>query len=554
MLFKSFFEKFKPVPKTKNNWLMPFRKSSVKVNMKTVKFDRTKDFDPKKNDIFSEVKRPTTFTNLQKVDSFVINSEPINSQKKELEDKLANEQLFSKVHNTPKKSSNLSIIILGILIIVIAVTGLYLYSSNKNKDKNQTVSDCKKYLADQKNKGFSTDKSCDLKLAWNEAIFADTKIATQFENIKKDINKQTSDQQSQIVQLDKDIRSNKQSLASIDASFEKDIQGNANLDPITIADKQLLLNVLKVLLAQKDKQITTFTNQFNYLVKISPDIDSQKEQTQLKNFTNLAKAEKYAQFASLTDLYNGYKQKLIDKNSEEWFKKSLENPELFKYKVLVGDEFKNLIDSYKFENTTPPNNDLINILGDEAADKHIIQIAEARGYKKRPVAVEAGLVSIGSDKLQPSAKNAFEALVSSAEEDGVRIGLVSGYRSINDQTSLFQTRFRNESLNINKGRVYTNSEIVSGKADEAINKVLSASSIPGYSRHHIGYTIDITDLNSKNDFTLFADTPGYKWMSANNYFNAKRFGFTPSYPPGASNQGPEPESWEYVYIGVDALK
>ena len=91
-------------------------------------------------------------------------------------------------------------------------------------------------------------------------------------------------------------------------------------------------------------------------------------------------------------------------------------------------------------------------------------------------------------------------------------------------------------------------------ADEIIDRMLQTSTIPGFSKHHTGYTLDITDLTSGMDFTEFAQTEGFKWISANNYLNAKRFGFIISYPEGVTNQGPEPEAWEYVWVGVEVLK
>jgi hypothetical protein len=554
MLFKSFFEKFQPAPKPKNNWLMPFRKSGVKVNMKSIKFDRFGGVSSATTGIQTENRRPTMLPNLQKIDSFVADQVVDSSQKQQNQDKLNGEALFSKIHNTRKNPINFGLVSLAVAILAISSVGIYLYSTNKANEKKRIVEECNKYVLEKKSKGFIPDKSCDIKLSWYENLTSDSKANTQFESIKKNLDKQESDQLSQIAQLDKDIRSARQNLAGLDPNFEKDLQGVSNLTPINILDKQLLLASLKALLIQKDKLIASTVSQFSSIVKISTDTDSQKEQLQLKNYDNLAKTEKYAQYPSLVESYNKFKQVLVENNSDDWYKKSLESPDLYKFKVLAGDEFKSLIDNSKFENTTPPNNDLISILGDDAADKHIIQVAESRGYKKRPIALEANLVGSNGFRLQTAAKNAFESMIAAAQGDGVSIGLVSGYRSINDQKSLFQTRFRNESLNINKGKVYSDAEVVSGKADEAINKVLSASSIPGYSRHHLGYTVDITDLNAKNDFTLFAETQGYKWMSSNNYFNAKKFGFAPSYPPGASNQGPEPESWEYVYIGVEGLK
>src|SRR5690606_25521512 len=39
-----------------------------------------------------------------------------------------------------------------------------------------------------------------------------------------------------------------------------------------------------------------------------------------------------------------------------------------------------------------------------------------------------------------------------------------------------------------------------------------------------------------------------------NYANAKRFGFIPSYPPDGGKQGPEPEPWEFVWVGVEVIR
>ena len=65
--------------------------------------------------------------------------------------------------------------------------------------------------------------------------------------------------------------------------------------------------------------------------------------------------------------------------------------------------------------------------------------------------------------------------------------------------------------------------------------------------------MDVTDLGSGKDFTDFGSTRAYEWLSSDNYLNAKRFGFIPSYPQGAGKQGPDPEPWEYVWVGEDRL-
>ncbi len=95
-------------------------------------------------------------------------------------------------------------------------------------------------------------------------------------------------------------------------------------------------------------------------------------------------------------------------------------------------------------------------------------------------------------------------------------------------------------------------KIISGESDKEINDILITRSIPGYSKHHTGYTIDIGCGNYLLDYS-FADTECFDWLAVNNYENAKRFGFIPSYPENSGKQGPEPEPWEYVWVGEDVL-
>ena len=550
MLFKSLFEKLQPNPKAKNNWLMPFRNSGVKVNLKSVNFDRSKrngETRPRNTEFFNAPRRPVILPNIQKVDSFL--DTPVS-----LSSILQKETMFAKIHNDKKRNTRWGTPILILLILGFVAAGLYLFSLNKIKDKQNIVDECNRFVMNQKTKGFVSGSTCDPNLSWFDYPFADARANTQFDSIKKSIDKQINDQKIQINNLDKDIRTTKQNLANISPNFEKETPELANNVANTVTDKQNLLNTLKNTLVQKDLLIITLTSQFAYLIKVSPEVDSQKEQTQIKNFEGLSKSEKYVQHKDLSDMFNRFKQNIISVKSADWYTKSLESGNFYSYKILFADEFKNLIDGTKFLDTVSPSDTFISITGDDGADKHIIDIAEKRGYKKRPLAVESALANLGSgNKLQPKAKDALDKMSDAASQDGISLGLISGYRSPNEQQNLFLSRFKAESINSN-GRQFTNAEILAGKADEAINKVLSTSSIPGYSRHHTGYTVDINDFNAKKDFTLFDKTEGYAWISANNYYNAKRFGFVPSYPPGASNQGPEPESWEYTYVGVESVK
>lgn len=208
-----------------------------------------------------------------------------------------------------------------------------------------------------------------------------------------------------------------------------------------------------------------------------------------------------------------------------------------KYKIFSGLEFQALYEkiSQNYENVNPINV-RPTITGNVAADSKIQTLAENRGYKIRSEAIDK--------KINTKTETAFSQLKQAAKtESDLDLVLVSGFRSIEAQRNIFKNQL---------GNAFTNSQIANGKADDKINKVLESSSPPGYSRHHSGYTID---LGCKDDnLTNFKNTACFSWLSKNNYENSRRFGFIPSYPEGAINQGPNPEEWEYVWVGKDNLR
>lgn len=212
-------------------------------------------------------------------------------------------------------------------------------------------------------------------------------------------------------------------------------------------------------------------------------------------------------------------------------------------KFFTGEQFQNLYDSLALPNTemleTPPS-----ITGNDAADARIRKIAESRGYVLRSVPVfpimqskEPGLGE--DDLLQPNALISWQDLLKDAKAEGIPLRLNSGYRSIDMQRKLFISR-----LNV------STAAIAAGQADNAIVQVLSQAAPPGYSRHHTGYTIDLVCGTGAASFDT---TSCFRWLKADNYAKAKATGWVPSYPEGASKQGPEPESWEYVWVGLGAV-
>lgn len=211
-------------------------------------------------------------------------------------------------------------------------------------------------------------------------------------------------------------------------------------------------------------------------------------------------------------------------------------------KFFTGEQFQEMYDSLALPNTerlvTPPE-----ITGNAAADKRIRQIAESRGYVLRSVPVfpiqKTHAPGLGDDDLlQPKALAAWRVLYRNAQKDGIPLKLNSGYRSVEMQRELFLGR-----LNA------STAAIAAGQADEAVLQVLKRAAPPGYSRHHTGYTIDLVCGDGSQSFDV---TSCFRWLKADNYKNAKEAGWFPSYPEGAPKQGPEPESWEYVWVGLGA--
>lgn len=196
------------------------------------------------------------------------------------------------------------------------------------------------------------------------------------------------------------------------------------------------------------------------------------------------------------------------------------------------------------EITSPPA-----ITGSPAADDRIRMIAERRGYKLRSIPVapivkinESGLE--GDDLLQAKAFEGWQELKAAAAKDKVPIRLLSAYRSLEYQRDLFNSRMQAAGVSVDN--------IVGGSQDILINQVLSLAAPPGYSRHHIGYTIDLACYPA-GQFVAFGTSECYKWISTNNYLKAKQNGWVPSYPSGTTDQGPEPEPWEYVWVGKNAV-
>ncbi len=210
-------------------------------------------------------------------------------------------------------------------------------------------------------------------------------------------------------------------------------------------------------------------------------------------------------------------------------------------RFLSDDEFQRIVDltgSARVRHGTPPA-----ITGDAVADDRIRSLAEARGYRQRQDVGSAGLVWVAGYLLDAETADAYRALERSARAAGHTVRIGSAYRSISRQRAIFVGKLRANGV--------SNESIRAGRADAIIDSILRFSSIPGYSRHHTGTVVDLA--GSSGGINAFGRTSAYRWLAADNFAEAKRHGFVPSYPAAAGRQGPEPEPWEFVFVGRDQL-
>lgn len=145
-------------------------------------------------------------------------------------------------------------------------------------------------------------------------------------------------------------------------------------------------------------------------------------------------------------------------------------------------------------------------------------------------------------RLRKEAYDAFQEMRLEALEDGILLQGVSGYRSLERQRAIWNRKYE----------LFTGTEKLS--PIDAINKIITYSSLPGTSRHHWGTEIDLIDGNAPvaadenplqpekfHDPGPFADMK--RWLDK----HAHRFGFFLVYTRDPNRKGFFYEPWHYSY-------
>lgn len=133
-------------------------------------------------------------------------------------------------------------------------------------------------------------------------------------------------------------------------------------------------------------------------------------------------------------------------------------------------------------------------------------------------------------KMRKEAAEALEALFAAAEEDGILLAGVSGYRSYNTQKGLYNW-------------------YVSRDGQEAADRY---SARPGHSEHSTGLAMDVSGIDGKCAATdCFGDTKEAAWLAEHVY----DYGFIIRYPEGKEDiTGYKYEPWHLRYVGTEASR
>jgi len=139
--------------------------------------------------------------------------------------------------------------------------------------------------------------------------------------------------------------------------------------------------------------------------------------------------------------------------------------------------------------------------------------------------LEIGIFYERKAYLNREAAEMFKQMQLAAQQEGIEIIPVSGFRSVADQKKLFERQIQRQG------------------SKKAASKL---SAPPGFSEHHTGYALDVGDGKSPNTILklTFDSTEAYRWLEV----HAAQYGFELSFPKN-NFQGVSYEPWHWRFVG-----
>ncbi|MGC1395709.1 MAG: M15 family metallopeptidase, partial [Coleofasciculaceae cyanobacterium] len=147
-------------------------------------------------------------------------------------------------------------------------------------------------------------------------------------------------------------------------------------------------------------------------------------------------------------------------------------------------------------------------------------------YPEAPASELKPITPDGQILLRDAAAQKYLDMSSAASQAGISLVALSGFRSVDQQQSVFFD--------------------VKAERGQLVTKRAEVSAPPGYSEHHTGYAIDIGDGNtpSTNLSPDFDKTAAYQWLER----NAPFYSFELSFPQN-NQQGVSYEPWHWRFVG-----
>lgn len=137
------------------------------------------------------------------------------------------------------------------------------------------------------------------------------------------------------------------------------------------------------------------------------------------------------------------------------------------------------------------------------------------------------LTIIDDQQLRQPAAAAFIKMRNDAVADNYKIQVVSGYRTVEEQSALYNGYLENDT-------------------QENVDRYCER---PGYSEHHTGLAVDV--VGSKEGTEEFINTPEYSWIRDNCY----KYGFIIRYTDETEDiTGYQSQPWHLRFVGEDISK
>lgn len=129
--------------------------------------------------------------------------------------------------------------------------------------------------------------------------------------------------------------------------------------------------------------------------------------------------------------------------------------------------------------------------------------------------------------LTDDAAIALEKMFNDAKKDGIELIAISGYRTYEYQSSVYNNKIQRD------GKI---------EADKYVAQ-------PGASEHQTGLAMDVLSSEYSNLDEGFEDTSAFKWLNE----NMSKYGFILRFPKGKEDiTGYEYEPWHVRYVGKEA--